>query len=534
MVTKGYGWILYFIMFNLVSSVSRVLDTFKDVKLHGCTCTLSMVMNDVGLVDVKNSACNNKCSKKSIGATLGGTASVSNVYKIQMKVNRGTITIVKLTATLVVPAEATSQETGAPEASHVLSHKSGPFCDRYVAECLDGSSFPNIGQGFRGYNLILGDPLNFGGDPGYTGHIFDEAGERNGMVRFGNTAGNDLNRCDGSVRADFIETADEFHESILRSESSSKTFQIGYELEVSASVGVDVAVAEASLELGRTIPPLYQSVSSNSQVMAEISEGLESNRISITRSAFSCYEYEFKITKSQHPVFTSQFLSSVSSLESCLLGGLHSQDVQQKNNPIINGTTAAQDECAMVFLENYGTHYIKAARFGSKMSILTVLDSKTAYTANREEVTKCASKSKQWSLLGLIGGGSDKENCMEDLFASTSGSTEGVLEDIVVTTGSRPKADYGEWAEQKGTPEIVQKTIAPISELFTSYFMTNISFKENGDATIKELLETYLAYYCGLFRSQCNYVVAKPYCPHLFCNGSTLGEKKCFNNLDLT
>ena len=199
-----------------------------------------------------------------------------------------------------------------------------------------------------------------------------------------------------------------------------------------------------------------------------------------------------------------------------------------QNSPIVNGTTTVQDECAIKFLENYGTHYIKAARFGSKMSVLTVLDSKTAYSANKDEVAKCASKSKHWSLLGIIGGGSEKENCMEDLFASATGSSKGVLEDIVVTVGSRPRADYADWAEQQGTPEIIHKTISPISDLFTKDFMTDISFKENGDATIKELVEKYLAYYCGLFRSQCNYVVAKPYCPHLHCDGGA-GTGKAYH-----
>ena len=201
-----------------------------------------------------------------------------------------------------------------------------------------------------------------------------------------------------------------------------------------------------------------------------------------------------------------------------------------QTSSIVNGTTTVQDECAIKFLENYGTHYIKAARFGSKMSVLTVLDSKTAYSANKDEVAKCAAKSKHWSLLGIIGGGSEKENCMEDLFASATGSAKGVLEDIIVTVGSRPRADYADWAEQQGTPEIIHKTISPISDLFTKDFMTGISFKENGDATIKELLEKYLAYYCGLFRSQCNYVVAKPYCPHLHCyGGAGTGKEYHFN-----
>ena len=99
----------------------------------------------------------------------------------------------------------------------------------------------------------------------------------------------------------------------MRSESSRKSFQIGSEVEVTASLsgGVEIPVAknvegnvEGSVEARVTIPPLYQSVSSNSQLMAQLSEGLESNQISITRSSFSCYEYDFEITEFQHPDFT--------------------------------------------------------------------------------------------------------------------------------------------------------------------------------------------------------------------------------------
>ena len=342
--------------FVLSSMASVVLDTFKDVKLGSCSCTFTMTQNDDGLVDVKNAACNKKCSKKSIGATLGGPASESNLYRIQINVARGSVTVVRMAATLVCPTESTTtppetqpsppppspllpptEGTGGAEPlpQPVFTQKSGPFCDRFESECRDRTSFPNIGQAFRGYNLFLGDPLNYGGDPGFQSHIFSEAGERNGGIRFGNTAGNDLNRCDGSVRADFIETSEEFLESIMRSSKSRKTFQLGSEIEITASfngqldanlgvggngglggvgLGNGPVGPQGGLEIGGvggvsagatvTIPPLLQVVTSNSRVMAELSEGLESNQISITRSSFSCYEYEFEITQYQHPVFT--------------------------------------------------------------------------------------------------------------------------------------------------------------------------------------------------------------------------------------
>ena len=63
-----------------------------------------------------------------------------------------------------------------------------------------------------------------------------EAGERHGKVRFGNIAGNDLNCCDGRVRADFIETSEEFRESIMRSKSTGKSFKVGSEVQLNGQV----------------------------------------------------------------------------------------------------------------------------------------------------------------------------------------------------------------------------------------------------------------------------------------------------------
>ena len=258
--------------------------------------------------------------------------------------------------------------------------------------------------------------------------------------------------------------------------------------------------------------------------MGKLLEGFESNSLSITRAGFSCYEHEFEITEYQHPGFASQFLSAVDSLESCFLDVLASAgELQPNKSSIIEGKTAAQDECAIKFLENYGTHYIKAARFGSKMSILTVFNSTTVSSASKDDLEKCATKSSQWSAIGIVGGGSDSSGCMVESFESSSSFTNLAEEEIVVTVGSRPKADYRDWADQMGKPEIVHKTIAPISDLFTTDFMEEISFKENGDATIKEILETYIVYYCGLFKSECNYVVNWLYCQKK-CTGSIIGN----------
>lgn len=648
---RGSAFLLLFVScsfsLTLSSRSSQTLDTFENVKVNigktVCTCSLTMIISN-DIVNIKNAACNKKC-KGSAQITLGGPASTAHIYNLVIKISKGSLTASRISANLFSNLTSSSPTTEGPITSSppaipnpskpslsVYPRLGGFFCENHIKECLDGDSFPNIGQAFRGYNLLLGDPLNFGGDPGFEGHIFDEAGERNGLVRFGNTAGNDLNRCDGSVRADYIETVDEFLESILKSGHSQKWFQIGSEVDLTFSVGYEAgASVAANVEIGAsaegcaelsgsvganaglgrkigeddpgketegriapalaagglgslgsllgavapsvgingevgagvggcvgvggsvgagaeagasvsgsasasvTIPPLYQSVSSNSKVMADITEGLETKQISITRSSFSCYEYEFEITDFQHPTFTGQFISAVQGLESCLMAGppFTGMDTEKNSSSTDRSfdlnmtlTTPLQDACVMNFLKNYGTHYIKAAKFGSKMSILTLMDSKASYFAKKDQVAKCATKSRSWSLLGIFGGGSDEENCMDDLFQAANGSVSMILDEIVVTVGSRPKADYSEWAEQQGKPEIIHKTIAPISNLFTNFFMKDIllNVEPNGVATIKPLLDKYLLFYCGVFRSHCNYVVAKPYCPDAVCTITTIGK----------
>ena len=56
-----------------------------------------------------------KCTKKNLAATLGGPASVSNLYKIQFNVVRGSVTIVRLIATLVSASESSTPEPTTPE-----------------------------------------------------------------------------------------------------------------------------------------------------------------------------------------------------------------------------------------------------------------------------------------------------------------------------------------------------------------------------------------------------------------------------------
>ena len=131
MLSSQMSYVVYFHFLSF--SAALVLDTFKDVSLGGCTCTFTMVLDDDGIIDDKNSACNRKCTRKSIEATLGGPASVSNIYRIHMQVARGSVKVVKLTATLVGPAQATMSQ------KNLLYHLLHHLLDRLLHQDLSST-----------------------------------------------------------------------------------------------------------------------------------------------------------------------------------------------------------------------------------------------------------------------------------------------------------------------------------------------------------------------------------------------------------
>jgi len=385
-------------------------------------------------------------------------------------------------------------------------------CDENVLEiCRDSDTYPNIGKGFRGYNPIRGDPLAENGDPGYEAHIFDEETERHGKVRFGNTAGHDLNRCDGNVAADFLSTAEDFLESVTTSEGSSSSFDVGPEMDISGSISFK-DVVEVGVE--RTIPPLYQSMSSNSKIMTNFAGRMSSEDRKVTRTRFTCSEYSFDIKGYQHPVLASSFKAGVKDLEDCLIG-LNSY----------NDVTQVHDNCVRIFFDNFGTHYIESATFGSMMSVLTLMEANVLNSATRDQTKDCSTENDKWSFLGFFGGGSVSNRCENSLFNEKSRSRSMLLNEEMVTVGSRPQRDYTEWAAQSGNPEIVEKTIAPISDLFTDFFMDSSTGGRH--AAIKPILEKYTIDYCRLFPSDCNFVVKRNFC---IKSGSVLSPCICIPN----
>ena len=103
--------------------------------------------------------------------------------------------------------------------------------------------FPNIRQGFQGYNLIKGDPLTHRRDPGYTSSIFDARNERKLTVQFKNVPIHSLENCHANVRGDTLENVEEFMSSTISTDGSGRDFKLGAELEVEATGELTGALA---------------------------------------------------------------------------------------------------------------------------------------------------------------------------------------------------------------------------------------------------------------------------------------------------
>jgi len=116
-----------------------------------------------------------------------------------------------------------------------------PTCEIAAKSCVghftDTESYPNIAEGFKGYDIILGNLiLGENDDNGLRSLIFDEAAERSGPVRFNNIAGHSLKQCTKNFESKFINNVDDFLESTVRTDSTDGSRRAGQEVNIVGSL----------------------------------------------------------------------------------------------------------------------------------------------------------------------------------------------------------------------------------------------------------------------------------------------------------
>jgi len=260
--------------------------------------------------------------------------------------------------------------------------------------------------------------------------------------------------------------------------------------------------AGASVGVGFKIPPIWKSLASNNEREQKIATSIDSKQVTTTKASTHCKRYSYQLQRYSPPAFHSAFKIGLAQLNQCW------------NAPADANPNSYQ--CARDFINAYGTHFVKRATFGAKVTTTRVFDFEKANKQSRQTLDHCTRSQPTWSVLGIFTKGDTISDCQNELSTGFSISRSGLQKEETESVGCKPSVDYGD--EGPFPPEIIEKTLAPISDLFTSEFMneervgTSIDFE-----SIRPWLADKIVDYCVLFKSQyhCKHTTRLEYsCAH--------------------
>ena len=166
--------------------------------------------------------------------------------------------------------------------------------------------------------------------------------------------------------------------------------------------------------------------------------------------------YAYQLQSYSPPAFHAAFKRGLAELNKCW-------------NASVNATTNPF-KCAKNFITAYGTHFVKRAIFGAKVTTTRVLDFGKANNQSQKTLDDCTRGLETWSALGVFTKGEKSSDCQNDLSTGSSISHSGLQKEHTESVGCKPSVDYGD--DGPFPPEIIEKTLSPISDLFTYEFMT--------------------------------------------------------------
>ena len=273
-----------------------------------------------------------------------------------------------------------------------------------------------------------------------------------------------------STRADSVALAD------TAQESSGEIQKSGTSFSVAASIGV-----------GFKIPPIWKSLASNNEREQKIATSIDSKQVTTTKASTHCKRYSYQLQRYSPPAFHTAFKLGLTQLNRCW------------NAPADASPNSYQ--CARDFINAYGTHFVKRAIFGAKVTTTRVLDFEKANKQSHQTLDHCTRSQSTWSVFGIYTDGDRTSNCLNDLSTGLGLSRSGLQKEHTESVGCKPSVDYG--SDGPFPPEIIEKTLAPISDLFTSEYMTHERVGTSIDFEgIRPWLSDKIVDYCVLFKSQ--------------------------------
>ena len=243
----------------------------------------------------------------------------------------------------------------------------------------------------------------------------------------------------------------------------------------------------ATAGIGFTIPPIWKSLASSNEREQKIVTSIDSKQVTTTKATTHCKRYAYQLQRYSPPAFHTAFKRGLAELNQCW-------NAPEDANP-------NSYQCARNFIDAYGTHFVKRAIFGSKVTTTRILDFEKASKQSRHTLDDCTRSQSTWSVLGLYTDGDTSSECQNNLSTGLSISRSGLQKEHTESVGCKPSVDYGD--DGPFPPEIIDQTLGPISDLFTPEFMTEerIGTTINFEG-IRPWLYNKILDYCVLFKSE--------------------------------
>jgi len=333
------------------------------------------------------------------------------------------------------------------------------------------TGFNNIQKLFNGYNILLGNPLPFGGatDPGFQSQIFKitrDQNENTGDKRFWIPDNVDAfsckSTCSLSMKAEVLRTESSYKQTLEKS------------VEWDTSVGGSLSFGPFSFGFGAAF--------GGSHEYQKIHEGYRQDQSQYVFSTATCCLYNFRHSN----------------------GGTYSTLDDGFVNHVLDLPLEYDQAAYGAFVEEYGTHYVKEVTMGSKYVEIDRIkmkdmESMRASHTNVQSSAEAKACFKLAEVAGFEAGGgyASSQSVSNQDQQAYQGS---IASEEFVTLGALPPksaADGREWTDTVvDDPQPIQVKLGYITDVLSDTFHSSYMTDPKLLAQKKANLETFMAGYC--------------------------------------
>jgi len=354
----------------------------------------------------------------------------------------------------------------------------------FQLDCITNYDHVDFGQILHGYDIFRANAFAENIDPGFmNGKIF--LGECSGK----NIEENRHHRDFVTVRSN-LRCSGQFHTASYR---TTREFS-------DATIGQFNVKNDVERELGKTVNGFTEGsqtkvASSREEVFTDIYQLLAQDRAEVVSTWAFCYTHDIAVTDFARHRFSPDFITALYTIHESLKTNVQDQ------------ITAYSE-----FTRNFGTHFIRRAKLGASLNYFKAFASRSFSNTRSLKRKQClvgtAAECRNQGVDSGSFSGSQKtcvnsklEACLEEEFNVTNAFESSTASVYIVTRGSKPIGDIGDWAKDENfVPIPISMDVEPIVNLITDVNVAEnpkYGFPEGLNASaIKEFFNIYDQLYC--------------------------------------